>query len=67
MNSRRNKELFWQDKKLENPQVWNVIYEACTSDEAQAKALLDAVGFKMPNGTIDKVTFGGVTFNIPIY
>ena len=61
------KQLFWDAKKNENSQVWNVIYEAWNSDEAQAKALLDAVGFKMPNGTIEKVSVGGTSFAVPIY
>ena len=64
---RRNKAEFWANKKNENKEVWNVIYEACSSEQAQTKALLDAVGFKMPNGNIENVTVGGASFIVPIY
>ena len=40
----------------ENKQVWYIIKEAVLSDEPQCAALLEAAGFKIPNGNVQKIT-----------
>ena len=59
---------FWKARMYENSAVWYIISEACHCDEPQAKALMEAAGFTLPNGTLQVVqTRSGKQFNVPIW
>lgn len=53
---------FWETKMNENKQVWYIIKEAVCSDEPQCAALLEAAGFKIPNGNVQKITISNTYF-----